>query len=126
MSKGNKYKLCSIVYLIHNWINSVDIYEVCKITPQESSYLENKGEREASLPTEWFSDEEIKEFIIENFGEAESEYEKNVDASLKRIIRLIPNTITYFSMPDKWEENGLADLVRKNVGLSKMETDSTD
>lgn len=113
-------------FIISCWINSEDIFEVCGITPNEDSYLENKGNREATLPTEWFSDVEIKEFIIENFGEAKNEYEKNVDASLKKIIELIPNAITYFAMPEKWEENGLADLVRNNVGLSKMEKESTD
>lgn len=81
--------------------------------------LKKPEKAEGDLPINWFSADEIKTFINENYHEAQTEYEKEIDNKLKRIIRLEPECLNYYSFPKEWEENGLAELVRSKVGLPK-------
>ncbi len=85
----------------------------------ELIYNRNRPKDASKYPTDWYTVDEIKDFINKNFGPAETEQEKELDRVLKKINELIPETLDYYTFPEEWEKNGLADLVRKNVGITK-------
>lgn len=74
-------------------------------------------ERNCDNPSELFTVDEIRDFICDSFKPASSYTEKAIDAKLKEIVKIKPEVLEYFSFPKSWEENGLAELVRKNSGL---------
>lgn len=73
--------------------------------------------RKGLLITDWFSKEEIECFINENMAPAQTEEERMIDEILMEINRKYPETLNYYVFPQEWEENGLADLVRKNCNI---------
>lgn len=77
-------------------------------------------EHEYTNPLEWYSKEEIESFIRENIREASSEYEENIEKQLLKINEMEPALVDkYFEFPIEWEENGLAELIRKLYKVSK-------
>ena len=85
----------------------------------DREYMNNRPEGASPYPTDWFSDDEIRAFINENFGPAVTDQERKLDGLLKEINDLMPQTLNYYVFPKEWEENGLADLIRKNAGIEK-------
>lgn len=86
------------------------IFDISKIF----DLLEGRG---CSYPSKIFSKEEIELFIKNSFKPAETEYELELDMQFKNMAKIKPEILEYFSFPKNWEENGLAELVRKNSGL---------
>jgi len=68
-------------------------------------------------PDEWFDDQDIINFINENLGPAKTEEEKQIDEILSEINRLNPETLSYYEFPEKWKQNGIADLIKANCRL---------
>lgn len=93
-----------------------EIYYECAIP---EIYEKHRPDGASKYPTDWFTKEEIKQFINENMGPAVTEQEKEIDRILKKVNHYMPETLDYYRFPKEWEENGLADLVRKNCGLIK-------
>ena len=83
-------------------------------------YEENADINESPSPTEWFTKEEIEEYINTYMGPAKRKEEKKLDEILEKINQLCPRTLDYYRFPKEWEENGLADLVRKNYNIPKI------
>ncbi len=82
-------------------------------------YEMNRPQNKSVYPIYWFTKEEIEQFIIDNFKPASTEEEKEVEKALRKINRLIPETLEYYAFPNEWERNGLADLVRNIYKISK-------
>ncbi len=62
---------------------------------------------------EWFTDEQILDFISKNIKPAETDEERAADEIIKKINELNPSTMSYyyrFSL--KWEMNGIAQRIR--------------
>lgn len=74
-------------------------------------------------PTTWFSDEEIKQFILREMVSSSDEA-VDIDRKLAEINRLMPETLDYYQFPKAWESNGLAKLVRQVYHLPDIDTDS--
>lgn len=84
----------------------------------EYEYGKRRPTGSSEYPTDWFSYEEIKAFIEENFGPAQTEEEHQIDALLKKINEEMADTVKeYYQFPREWEENGLADMIRKSYGM---------
>ena len=86
-------------------------------TSIEQFIAEMAKEKESPLITEWFSKEEIEDFINKNMGPAKSEEEMEIDKILLEINEKYPETLDYYVFPEEWEENGLATLIRKNCNI---------
>ncbi len=85
---------------------------------------ERLSQGEKNNCTKWFSKEEVIQFVNNNFGEPPliSEPAKQrmveIDEAIKEIWELDPKTLAYFySFPDEWEENGLAQMIRDKFGV---------
>ena len=102
---------------LEEYMNTSYTYELELNIDRE--YMNNKPEGASPYPTDWFSDDEIRAFINENFGPAVTDQERELDGLLKEINDLMPQTLNYYVFPKEWEENGLADLIRKNAGIEK-------
>lgn len=78
------------------------------------TFMEKLSSHSYANPLNWFSKEEIETFIKDNILEAVSDYERNIERKLMEIKEKSPETINgYFEFPIEWENNGLAELVRK-------------
>lgn len=81
-------------------------------------YIKKMAEKkESRLVTEWFSKDEIVTFINENMSAAQSDEEMKIDETIKKINEKYPETLEYYTFPEEWEENGIADLIRKNCNI---------
>ena len=89
-------------------------------------YKKVASEKQSVYPTEWFTTDEIKEFINLYFGSAQTDEEKELDQLLIQINKLMPDTLDYYRFPEEWEENGLADLIRKNHNVPKVDMADVD
>lgn len=69
-------------------------------------------ERKGEQPIEWFSDEEIKEFVLNNYHKAQNGEQRELDLKLSKLNKAFPDTKSYFDFPVLWELNGLADMIR--------------
>lgn len=86
---------------------------------------------EGKYPSEWFSIEEIKEFIKENFKRAETPEEKEIDRILYEINKLDRWSLDYydtgyiapgddcssFLSDDRWVDAGIEDLIKSYYNL---------
>lgn len=88
-------------------------------TALDEIYESIRPEGASKYPIDWFTKEEIEQFIQLNMGPAVTGQEKEIDCILRKINHYIPETLEYYRFPKEWEENGLADLVRRNCGLIK-------
>ena len=65
-------------------------------------------------PMDWFTKEEIEQFIRENFGRAKYLGERMVDEAIFELAKTHRKVIEkYYVFPREWEKNGLADLFRE-------------
>ena len=89
--------------------------------------IQKKAERKehGCWPDGWFSDEEIREFILENYNSAETDEEKMLDAELKSILQEASKSMEYFRMPSDWDKNGLSQLVWDMYGIEKIKGGSS-
>ncbi len=85
-----------------------DIYH----TPRAVFYTNMPDDAESPYPYDWFSKEEIEQYIRENIFPAQNDDEREIDRIMAEINKLRPYTLDYYSFSDEWEENGLADLLR--------------
>ena len=136
---NNKEKLFNLSEEIEDFENMKDLLEDNDISELDNAnikgkllfanmspselYAEKAKIRGNISPLDWFSVDEIRDFIERCFRPAETDEEKQLDATLKEINRLIPETLDYYTFPREWEENGLADLVRSNYGLAVPKDD---
>ena len=74
-------------------------------------------EKESLLVTEWFSKEDFEAYINANMPSAQTEEENEIDLMLSEINSKYPETLDYYNFPEEWEENGLADLIRRKYQL---------
>lgn len=79
-------------------------------------YNREAQNRDSSNPLDWYSKEDIEKFISDNILPASNDYEKEIDAKIKKIIEIDPSAMNYFSSPYVWEENGIAELIRSKYG----------
>lgn len=83
-------------------------------------FMEKAQKYSNSCPLDWFSKEEIAQFITDNILEPQSEYEENIEKALLQIKEMSPELVEgYFEFPKEWEINGLAALVRKIYKINK-------
>ena len=68
-------------------------------------------------PTRWYTDEKIREFIVQNLKPVYQEKAKELDTVLKKINELEPRTLQYYRFPWEWRNNGLEKLVCEIYGL---------
>lgn len=81
--------------------------------------VREERKEESAYPTDWFSVDEIRKFIEENLMPTiEEDFELN--EKLLEINRENPQTLDYYEFPASWEDNGLADLVRKIYGIDTL------
>ena len=77
-------------------------------------FMEKAQKYSNSCPLDWFSKEEIAQFITDNILEPQSEYEDL--KVLLQIKEMSPELVAeYFEFPMEWEKNGLAALVARNL-----------
>lgn len=89
-------------------------------------YKAKASGKQSLSPTEWFTVDEIRDFINSYLGPAKTEEEKKLDQVLTQINELLPDTLEYYRFPKEWEQNGLADLVRKNHNVPTIPDDEED
>lgn len=83
-------------------------------------FMEKAQKYSNSCPLDWFSKEEIAQFITDNILEPQSEYEENIEKVLLQIKEMSTELVEgYFEFPKEWEINGLAALVRKIYKINK-------
>ncbi|MCR5676426.1 MAG: hypothetical protein K6G13_00130 [Agathobacter sp.] len=83
------------------------------IADYKERFDSNVGENGSKLCDEWFSDDQIIDFIEKNYKPAETEWEYTVDEIITRINKLNPETLKYYySFPERWEDSGLAQKIR--------------
>ena len=83
-------------------------------------FMEKAQKYSNSCPLDWFSKEEIAQFITDNILEPQSEYEENIEKVLLQIKEMSPELVAeYFEFPMEWEKNGLAALVREIYKINK-------
>jgi transcriptional regulator with XRE-family HTH domain len=75
-------------------------------------YQEACKGRESKNPLEWFTKEDIEEFIKENILPASTDEERMLEEQLIEIMKT-DNEVAknYFKFPIEWEKNGLEDLI---------------
>lgn len=105
--------------------------EIERIQQPARKFIEDEEERkrislehmpkgkENLLPDEWFTKEEIEAFILENYNPPRNDTERQIQKDIDQLEKMRPEFKGYYKFPKKWEENGLADLVRKQCGLKK-------
>ena len=88
------------------------------LNDNEVAFFSSMDENTYKWPRKWFSYDEIKAFIEANIRLAETDAEKEISDNLKKIWETDNSTMEYYySFPQAWEENGLAQLVRDRVGI---------
>ena len=105
----------------------------------EENFLEEKTDYfiekrnafvEGKYPSEWFSTEEIKEFIKNNFKSAETPEEKEIDRILSEINKLDRWSLDYYETcfafdgdcynyfcDNRWREAGIEELIKSYYNL---------
>ncbi len=79
-----------------------------------SVFKNNVNEEKYNMfPDQWFSKDEIETFIRENYAGPKTDWEKEQQSIIEEVEKLIPCKDEYYRFTKEWEENGLADLVRK-------------
>ena len=69
-------------------------------------------------PRVWYLPEEVLAFIEANYAPAETEYEKQLDETLREINRLNPDTLRYYyELPTVWEALGVGEMLREMYGI---------
>ncbi len=85
-------------------------------------HREDYNDYELTYPTDWFTDDEIKDYIEHNLV-PETEEEHVINTRLSEIVNASPQLLLYYFFPDRWEENGIADRVREIYGLPDGDAD---
>ncbi len=80
-------------------------------------YEEERENHDLSCPIDWFSIDEIRQYIESNILAPANEYEEKLNKDIMEIMTAYPQTRDYFVFPFSWEYNGLADLVREKYGV---------
>ena len=114
----NDDRFASIISDVHEAIRKLQFAHMLSWNPEEK-FKAKEEEHKGVNPVNWFSESEIREYIELNIRPAG--YDPELDQELKEINTLQPLTLNYYTFPYEWEENGLADLVREKVGISKPE-----
>lgn len=78
----------------------------------EKLYQENVEKYGSIYPSDWFSEDEIKDFISKYVKPASTPEEKEIDAILAKINELDPESLAYYEFPHAWEKNGISQMVR--------------
>lgn len=78
---------------------------------QRNAFVEGK------YPSEWFSIDEIKAFIKENFRSAETHEEKEIDRILAKINELDPSSLDYYRCSYEWNIAGIGYLFESYYNL---------
>ena len=80
----------------------------------ERIYKEEVVKHSSPNPMDWFTKEEIEQFIRKNFGRAKYLGERMVDEAIFELAKTHRKVIEkYYVFPREWEKNGLADLFRE-------------
>lgn len=90
----------------------------------EEMFYRNVNKEVAGNCLRWFSTDEIRKFVFENYRKASDETEKEVDRILEEVNTVFPESKEYFyRFPKEWEKNGLARQVREAYGLPERKVD---
>ena len=81
---------------------------------QRNAFVEGK------YPSEWFSIDEIKAFIRDNFRSAETPAEKEIDEILAKINELDPSSLNYYQCSWEWHKAGIDDLIKSYYNLPEI------
>ncbi len=81
------------------------------VSPAER-FEREKLRHDSANPIDWFSREDIEDYVQANILPPNSDDEDIIDRQIKEIIELDPSVLEYFSFPYAWEQNGLAELIR--------------
>ncbi len=102
------------------WLhNRIDI--LYEFQGNEEEYYKSLSSEKRGNITSWFSYDEVYKYIDENILPPTSEYEKQVEEMLKEAWKYNKSTLRYYySFPEAWEENGLAQFVRDRVGIPAL------
>lgn len=118
--------------------SQLDIISIINSLDADTDYLIEKRNAfvEGKYPSEWFSMDEIKTFIKENFRSAETTEEKEIDRALAEINKLdrwsleyydcsyvVPNDDGLYFRDTRWEKAGIEDLIKSYYNLPKSCTD---
>ena len=85
----------------------------------KDTYLEEAAKHESPYMMDWFTKEDVEGFLQNQLITDHDDKEK-IDAYLAEINRQYPKTLSYYSFPQEWEENGLADIVRTYFAVPLM------
>ncbi len=89
-----------------------------KLGDREVVYLLKLPPEDRYNVAKWFTEDEIRMFITENILEAANDAERHIDEVIHKIWEADKSTLDYYySFPKRWEDNGLAQLVRERVGV---------
>lgn len=64
-------------------------------------------------PMNWYSEDDIKDYIKQNILPAVTEDEKRIESELIQIMKDYPEVCAYFKFSNEWEQNGIADMLRE-------------
>lgn len=113
-----------IYYEISDMIKEVE-KSVDYFIEKENAFVEGK------YSSEWFSTEEVKAFVMENFRSAETDEEKEIDKSLFEINKLDRFSLDYYNtcyvfpdddcaeylLDEEWAYAGIEELIRSYYNL---------
>ncbi len=92
-------------------------YEFGKLGDNEHYFYKSLSKEKLYNCSTWFSDEEIKAFIEDNFLPPETKIEHKINDTLHKIWEADKSTLDYYKFPMDWEFNGLASLLRERLGI---------
>ena len=91
--------------------------------PRSEYYSNMPDDAESPYPFDWYSKEEIEQYIRENIFPAQDDDEREIDRIIAEINKAEPHTLSYYKFTNEWEENGLAELLR---GMWNIQNDKQD
>jgi transcriptional regulator with XRE-family HTH domain len=89
-----------------------------KLSDNEERFFSEIDDDKKGIPEFWFSDEDVRAFVEKNISPPSTDDERKIDLALKEIWEADDRTRDYYySFPQRWEDNGLAKLIRERVGV---------
>ena len=73
---------------------------------------------ESPYPIDWYSIDEIWDYIKANYHPATSKEEKILDEKLRELTELNPRVMEYYDFPKTWEDAGIGNYIRELYNIS--------
>ncbi|WP_051200782.1 helix-turn-helix domain-containing protein [Butyrivibrio sp. XPD2002] len=95
-----------------------EFYNSLDLSEREDDFINGLTDDVLFNCNKWFTEDQIRTFVEENFLTAQTDSEKRIDDMLHKIWEADESTLDYYySFPKRWEDNGLAKLIRERVGV---------